>query len=362
MLARSGWMRSIGGAGPYIGIHARSGGGRAVVDAAVAARSIAELPSARGCTYVLPAEHFPIGLKVGQGFGDEAEIAMARKYLGVTDAELVSLEDAVSAALHGRTLDPRALKDAVGDAVRNLGPEGKKRGTTTTLPLVLGRLQSHGRIIRVPLDGRLDRQRYAYTRWDAPVAGEDAYVQLARAWWSWAGPASLVQFQSFSGLGIKKVQVLATTIGVVPVGGGRLALPEDAAALASFIPPAEEQVRFLSSVDPLFLHRREIAPLLSAADAERTLWTERGGSAGGALVDLPHQAIVDRGRIIGVWDYDALGDRLVWATFAPASAATRAEAERMEAWIRADLGDVRTFSLDSPESRAPRLAAIRAMA
>ena len=83
--------------------------------------------------------------------------------------------------------------------------------------------------------------------------------------------------------------------------------------------------------------------------------------AGGALMDLSNQAIVDRGRIVGVWDYDVLASELVWATFGPPDAAVQAEAARVEAWIRAELGDVRSFSLDSPESRVPRLAAIRGM-
>ena len=359
-LRRSGWMRSVGGAGPYVGLFARAGLSRASVDAAVATVDIAELPSARGCTYVLPADDFAVGLRMGQGFGDEAQIAMARKHLGVTDAELVALEDAVVAALGKGVMDPRALKDVLGDAVRNLGAEGKKRGTTTTLPLALGRLQSHGRIRRVPLDGRLDRQRYAYTCWGQEVAGDEAFLAVARAWWRQAGPATPAQFQWFSGLGARQVKELVARLDLVPVDDLWI-LAEDAAAFAAFEPPGTEQVRFLSNLDPLFLHRRELQPLLSDADAARGFWTEKGTQAGSALADLSSQAIVDRGRIIGLWDFDPGADRLTWATFEPATAAVRAEAERVEAWIRRDLGDVRSFSLDSPESRAPRLAAIRAM-
>ena len=39
-------------------------------------------------------------------------------------------------------LDPRQLKDELGESVRNLGEEGKKKGATTTLPTALGILQS----------------------------------------------------------------------------------------------------------------------------------------------------------------------------------------------------------------------------
>src|SRR5207248_6696998 len=105
---------------------------------------------------------YALGLTVGQGFGDTADMAAAKKFLGVTEGEVEALCERVIEALAGEPLDPRQLKYAVGDAVRNLGPEGKKRGMTTTLPLALGRLQSSGRIRRVPVDGRLDQQRYRY--------------------------------------------------------------------------------------------------------------------------------------------------------------------------------------------------------
>src|SRR5437868_1732615 len=85
-LQRSGWARSVGGAGPYLTMHARSGVSRSVMDAAAAAAEIHELPSARGCTYVVPSSDFAIALKVGQDFG-RGELNVARK-LGVTDQEI----------------------------------------------------------------------------------------------------------------------------------------------------------------------------------------------------------------------------------------------------------------------------------
>jgi hypothetical protein len=368
VLERCGWMRSVGGAGPYIGLYARAGLSRADVDAAAAALQVHELPSARGCTYVLPRAHFALGLQMGQGFGDDASIATAKKYLGVTEDELERLRAAVLTALDGRVLDPRGLKDAVGDAVRNLGAEGKKRGQTTTLPLALGWLQSHGAIRRVPLNGRLDQQRYAYARWEPNPLAEPAdpttcAVRLARLFFGWIGPATLVHFQQFSGLGVKDSKAAVAGLGLLPIAPGdtRLLLPEDKAAFDAFVPPAEPRYSFLSNLDGLLLFRREVGTLLDGADATRGLWTEKGIQAGGALADLSNQAIVDRGRIVGVWDYDGVNGELVWATFGPADAAVRSEAVRVEAWIRTELGDARTFSLDSPESRAPRLAAIRGL-
>jgi len=67
VLARTGWARSVGGSNPYFTLFARAGTARADVDVAVARLDIYELPSARGCTYVLPANDFGLGLQVGRG-------------------------------------------------------------------------------------------------------------------------------------------------------------------------------------------------------------------------------------------------------------------------------------------------------
>ena len=58
IIERTGWMRSVGGAGPYLALFARGGLSRGDVDAAVGSLDIHELPSARGCTYVVPAANY----------------------------------------------------------------------------------------------------------------------------------------------------------------------------------------------------------------------------------------------------------------------------------------------------------------
>ncbi len=65
VLAATGWARSVGGAAPYLGLFARAGLGRAAVDAAVARLEAHELPAARGCTYIVPAEDFALALAAG---------------------------------------------------------------------------------------------------------------------------------------------------------------------------------------------------------------------------------------------------------------------------------------------------------
>src|SRR5438128_818007 len=106
-LTRSGWARSVGGSGPYLGIFARTRAGREAIDDAVAKAEIHELPAARGCTYVVAATDYAFALKSGEPFADNP-MKVARK-LGVTDAEVDKLAIAVVDALGKEPLDPDGL-------------------------------------------------------------------------------------------------------------------------------------------------------------------------------------------------------------------------------------------------------------
>jgi hypothetical protein len=382
VLSRTGWARSVGGAGPYLTLFARAGTTREATDAAVADLALYELPAARGCTYVVPAADFALALKLAQP-SSQVPINQAKKYLGVTDQELESLCQAVlDALLPGAALNPNQLKEACGGAVRNLGEEGKKRGQTTTLPLALGYLQAQGEIRRVPVNGRLDQQRYAYVRWEPnPLQGftltqEEAHVELARRYFRWIGPATLAEFQWFSGLGVGAAKAAVAPLGLVslepdesaPPGPGEpsrapaplLSFPDELDAYATFEVPKEPQFALVSGLDGMLLLRRELGGLLSPADREHPVYAEKGGTrAAGGLADSPFNVILDRGRLIGFWEYDPEAEEIVWMTFAAPPAGLREEIARTEEFARAQLGDVRTFSLDSPASRAPKIAWLR---
>ena len=97
VLERSGWARSVGGAGPYLTLFARARTSREEADAAVQRLDIHELPAARGCTYVLPARDFALALTVAEGFG-RGELRTAEK-LGVTENEVDTLCAAVVKAV-----------------------------------------------------------------------------------------------------------------------------------------------------------------------------------------------------------------------------------------------------------------------
>jgi hypothetical protein len=79
-------------------------------------------------------------------------------------------------------------------------------------------------------------------------------------------------------------------------------------------------------------------------------------------VNLPGHAILDRGRLIGRWEFDTETGTIAWASFVPRDKALEKAVREMEAFVREDLGDARSFSLDSAKSRVPRIEKLRAMA
>jgi winged helix DNA-binding protein len=360
VLERAGWARSLAGVGPYLTLFARGGTSREATDAAVAKLEIHELPSARGCTYVVPASDFALALAVGQTFNG-GEMNTARK-LGVTDKEVDKLCDAVRKALDQGPLDPDGLRESTGGAVRSLGAEGQKKGLSSTLPLALGTLQSRGDIRRVPINGRLDQQRYRYTLWKPnplvkfKLSAEEALTELARRYFTWIGPATAAEFQWFSGLGAKAVKAAIEPLQLVPPapGDARLMFPKDREALEAWKAPKQAQYVLVSSLDSISALRRDSASLVEPQHLKHSAFAEKG-----ALADLPNHAILDRGRLVGLWEYDTATQSIAWASFGAGDKALAAAVARTEEYVRAQLGDARSFSLDSPKSRAPKIEALR---
>lgn len=368
ILERYGWARSVGGVNPYLALRARGAGDRASIDAALERGQINELPSARSCTYVLPETHYALGLQVGTAVsGESQDLKTARKYFDFTDEEMLRLQQAVLESLESGPLEPREIKARIGDAARSLGEEGKKRGMTTTLPMALGVLQGEGRIRRIPVDGRLDGQRFRYARWSpSPLESarleEDAlFTRFAELYFRWIGPASLKQFQWFSGLTLSKAKAAVAGLPLSPLteDSDLLLLDEDREAFQKFVPSEKEQVVLVGSIDPLFHLRRDILSHLDLDDQDQQMQGDRALYKIGAVEDLTHHAIVDRGRIVGLWEYDPNSAEIVWRTFRPSTPAIREAVAAMQEFVRDQLGDARSFSLDSAASRKPKLEFLR---
>ena len=70
---------------------------------------------------------------------------------------------------------------------------------------------------------------------------------------------------------------------------------------------------------------------------------------------------MDRGRLVGLWDFDTEKSEIAWTSFVKKNSDLTAAVAKMQKFVVDDLGDARSFSLDSPKSRAPRIAALRKM-
>lgn len=364
VLERVGWARSVGGANAYLTLFARAGTSQKAAEDAVKKLQIHELPSARGCTYFLPASDFALGLAVGQGFSDAAAINTAKKHLGYTDKEHEKLCAAVLSALGDKPMDPREIKERVGGVVRSFGDEGKKRGQTTSLPLALGSLQAVGEIRRVPIDGRLDNQRYAYVRWSpSPFAKiklskEEAYAKLAERYWSWIGPASIDHFKWFSALPLKTLKAAIADLDLVPLEEGLLIKHDDLDAFHAFKTPKTPHYALTGDLDSMVLLQRNMAALVDDKELRRKAMGEKGPRELAAFSDMPHHTIYDRGRVVGFWEFDVFESKIVWQSFERTAAALKKAVAEMESFVQG-LGDARSFSLDSPESRKGRVASLK---
>jgi len=138
-------------------------------------------------------------------------------------------------------------------------------------------------------------------------------------------------------------------------------LPAHLDELAEFKVPKEPHYSLVGPIDAIALLRRDLAGIVDAADAKRKWPAEKGMAAPGTLKDLPCHAIMDRGRVVGLWEFDSEAQEIVWVPFIKKNADLTAAVKKTEAFVRDELGDARSFSLDSPKSRAPRIALLRKM-
>jgi hypothetical protein len=160
---------------------------------------------------------------------------------------------------------------------------------------------------------------------------------------------------------VKAAKAAIEPLGLVPMEGSsnRLMFAEDRDALHSFRVPKDPQYTLVSSLDSISLLRRDLKGLLDEADVERSVFVEKGYKALSGLADLPSHAIMDRGRVVGLWEFDPETSTIAWNSFIKRNQRLEAAVKRTEEYVAEQLGDARSFSLDSPKSRVPRIVALR---
>jgi hypothetical protein len=186
-------------------------------------------------------------------------------------------------------------------------------------------------------------------------------VELARRFFKWIGPASLSEYQWFSGLGVgtAKKAISELDLKEVESGSGRWILSDQLDEFKNFRAPAEPTYHLVSSLDTISLLRRDLKSMLTEEDLNRSVFYGKDFTKLEGLADLPNHAIVDRGRLVGLWEYDTFTASIAWTSFIPKNEALVAAVSATESFIRDELGDARSFSLDSPKSRIPAVEALK---
>src|SRR4029079_3341202 len=98
-------------------------------------------------------------------------------------------------------------------------------------------------------------------------------------------------------------------------GSDFLAFPKDADALKSFKPPKDERIALVSCIDSLLLLRRDVSMLLAESDSKQKMQGDKALYQLGNVMDLSNHGIFDRGRLIGLWEYDCEREEIAWKTF-----------------------------------------------
>ncbi|QDU64958.1 DNA glycosylase AlkZ-like family protein [Engelhardtia mirabilis] len=382
LVARTGFVRTLGGADAYLALLARMPGlRRQAVDAALASGALRVVPAVRGCIYLVAERHVALALHLAESLSrgrNARELARA----GVQTEELLEVQAAIVELLGARgALSTQGLRKALpAGVVRGLGEVGKKLGLASTLPPALRQLEFAGRVERTPETDRIDHERYLWRIPDAnplerggrPADDADAHRRLAELFVRASGVCSTASFVEWSGLGKRAAQAALVAASATPVElegqpGPAFAdagLLEDAARLAG----AEGPVAFLPCADNLVALRGGPARMVEAAfhDIAVPVW---GRGKGSTLGDVKHafaRTIVAGGRIVGLWEYDPDGGRLALGLFDHDAKFDPIEVERRAAgvaeFLRDCLGHGRAMVNETDEHLRGRAALVSRLA
>ncbi|MCB9559148.1 MAG: winged helix DNA-binding domain-containing protein [Kofleriaceae bacterium] len=379
VIARTGWLRTLGGVDVYLAARARVPGlGRATLDALVDAGRLRVIPAVRGCVYLVPAAHVPLALAVADDAWrkrTDRDVAKA----GTSWREIEEVGRAVMRVLGAGAATTDAIRRALPDgAVRGLGEAGKRAGVTSPLPLALRDLELRGAIARASATGRLDTERYVWRLVPAaaPVAvpgdAVDRWAALVRIFVGHAGPATVGDVATWTGLARRDATAAIARAALVPVAVEGLAEPawiveDDVTALAEPAPPST-RVTLLSFEDGYLVHHGGPRWMVAPAQWDRPVrvW---GNTRGATLGDAAHPAtrtVCVGGVVVGIWEMDPDAGSVLWATWTPVAPPVRAAIDQLATetgyFLEDELGHARSFSLDTDAEVRGRAAEVARLA
>lgn len=366
LIARTGWVRTLGGADGYLSLAARQPGLEvARVHAELASGDIAVVPAVRGCVYLVPREHVPVALAIADTLSARRRARELEK-VGVAPAELEQVCVAVEQALDAGPASVHELKKRLPEGiVRHLGAAGKKIGLTTSLTPALRQMEVTGRLQRRLLDDRMDHERYSYRLPEdslPPLAPAEATVEMVRLALRWFAPTTAARLAAFTGLTKTACKRALSELGAPRMdeeldGQPTFASPDaspDSTPLGTTLLPGLDNL--LAWQGP--------ASFVQTEDLDRKIerWGMQKGSTWATVKHVLSRTILVDGLVVGEWEWDAATGELVLGSYgAPLPDEVRAAADDRARLIQ-ELGHAHAFSLEKPERLARRAARVRALA
>jgi len=377
LVARTGWLRTLGGVDAYLAIHARQRAmPRALVDDVAQRGDLRIVPSVRGCIYLVPKADADLCLSIAE-LQSRARTEREHAKACIGEGEVEDVASAAFATLKkSGPLTTDALRRAMPEgAVRSLGDAGKKVGISSPLPPALRRLEFERRIERRTEGGRLDTERYLWHAVERPVARvapdqPDALLaELFSRYLQHAGAATLKMFAAWSGFSQRDAK--AATARLAPMRaegpeGEELSVRNDVEQLLRQGPALASTVAFLPFEDNLVHLFGGPAHLVDEEylDLEAPRWGTSKGKPlpPTTLRDMPHLALrpllVD-GRLGGFWEYDPDAEvalpRCFHAPSRTAQILLEEQSELVSTLLRSEIGHGRSFSLDTDDELRHRL-------
>ncbi len=332
-LAR-GWCHVASAPGPHLSCLQRMDGlRRADVDQAVYVRGTAvHVHTARGAGMVVPASDRALALWLGR-----EQLARMLAAAKVGEPEVEAEAGRILELLADDELQAPDIVAGLRPAPRPLGPDGAKIGAVDTAILSLRWAEANGLLRRTTLDRRLDGKRFAYARCDppAPLDG-DPLAMVAARWLLWAAPGTAADFAEWAGCkveearraldGVPTVRVDSLGVGYVPDAGD---------------PPEARGVALLPYRDNLPWLRKDVA-ILADPELHARPAPGYGGrpSPLGKVRRVHAPTVVEDGRLVGTWaahDGEVAVD--LWTPVRDPGRLA-AEVERVESFVRVELGGV----------------------
>jgi len=351
-----------GGVTPYLALHARSPRvDRRLLDRAVAAGALLEVPFARGQAMLASPADAPALLGVARRWLDE-RLRPLREAGAIDERKLSRLCDALHGALAAGPLGPDELRARMPGALcPTLGESARKLGFPSLFSVALHVLCVRGRIVRVPKEGRLDAASCACCLAASPMAEPDrpaALASLAASFFRAHAPAPPAAFAAWADATPAETKDAAAAAGLVSIAveGERepwLMPPEQAFEMAQWTPPVPARLAFVPHHDPCLAAAPQVRMLLPEGRRELPLADARGRVAAGSGPARQHW-LVQGGRIAGIWEYDRDSRRVRFATVDPLPTRMRRAAEDaaddLASFIASDLGAARFDADDDGEA------------